>query len=77
MSNPCIRCGKPRIDGKSWEGKSGISIIIYTQTICPDPECQKIVDQQTADRKAKSELLAKGKMEAKLARQKLMATASV
>ncbi len=74
MSNPCINCGKERIDGKTWKGKIGISVITYTQTICPDPKCQKIVDQRTADRKAKSELLAKGKQEAKLAREKLMAT---
>ncbi len=75
MSNPCINCGKERIDGKSWVGKVGVSPITYTQTICPDSKCQKIVDQRTADRKAKSELLAKGKQEAKLAREKLMATA--
>lgn len=75
MSNPCSECGKERIDGKTWKGKVGISVITYTQTICPDPECQKIVDRKTADRKAKSDLLAKGKMEAKLAREKAVATA--
>lgn len=75
MSNPCINCGKERIDGKSWTGKVGVSPVTYTQTICPDPECQKIVDQRTADRKAKSASLIKAKEEAKLAREKLMATA--
>lgn len=75
MSNPCIRCGKPRIDGKSWKEKIGISVLTYTSTICPDPTCQKIVDQATADRKAKSALLERKKMEAKLAREKLIATA--
>lgn len=52
MNNPCIRCGKQRIDGKSWKGKIGISSITYTLTICPDPGCQKIVDQGIADKKA-------------------------
>lgn len=74
MSNPCIECGKERIDGKTWKGNVGISVVTYTQTICPDPKCQKIVDQRTADRKAKSASLIKAKEEAKLAREKLMAT---
>ena len=73
MNNPCIQCGKPRIDGKSWEEKSGVSPITHTQTICPDPDCQKIVDKAIADRKAKSANLIKVKAEAKLAREKLLA----
>lgn len=72
MSNPCVRCGKERVDGKSWQGKTGISPITYTQTICPDRECQKIVDKGIADRKAKSASLLKAKEEAKLARAKLL-----
>lgn len=73
MSNPCIRCGKQRIDGKSWKGKSGISIITYTKTSCPDAQCQKILDQAIADRIAKNDLMIKNKAEAKLAREKLLA----
>lgn len=69
MSNPCIRCGKPRIDGKSWEGKVGSSSITYTMTVCPDDECQKIVEQGIAEKKAKNETLIKAKQEAKLARE--------
>lgn len=45
MANPCIRCGKERIDGKTWRGKVGTSVVIYTSTICPDKDCQKIVDK--------------------------------
>lgn len=73
MNNPCIRCGMQRIDGKSWKGKIGISIITHIQTICPDPKCQKIVDQAIADRKEKSELLNQKKIAAKLEREKLLA----
>lgn len=73
MNNTCIRCGKQRIDGKSWKGKIGISIITHTQTICPDPKCQKIVDQAIADRKEKNELLNQKKIAAKLEREKLLA----
>ena len=76
MNNPCVRCGKPRVDSKSWKGKSGNSLVIYTKTICPDAECQKIVDKGIADRKEKSELLIREKAEAKLAREKLLAAAS-
>lgn len=73
MSNPCIRCGKERLDGKTWTGKSGTSIITYTNTICPDAACQKILDKTIADRIAKNELMIKNKAEAKLAREKQLA----
>lgn len=72
MSNPCIRCGKERVDGKTWQGKAGISTVTYILTICPDASCQKIIDQEIAERRAKSELLIKEKAEAKLAREKLL-----
>lgn len=73
MSNPCVKCGKERIDGKTWVGKVGASSVTYTMTICPDPECQKIVDKGIAERKAKTASLLKIKEEAKLAREKLLA----
>ena len=73
MNNPCIQCGKQRIDGKTWHEKIGIQVITYTSTICPDSDCQKIVDKAVADKKAKSEQLMKAKADAKLAREKLMA----
>ena len=76
MSNPCIICGKQRIDGKSWEQKVGTSIVVHTQTICPDSECQKVVDEGIASRKAKSALLLEEKAKAKLAREKLISSAS-
>lgn len=40
----CVRCGKPRIVLSVKEEKVGNSIITTTETICPDPECQKKVD---------------------------------
>lgn len=73
MSNPCIKCGKKRVDGKSWKGKIGTSVVTYTLTVCPDPECQKIVDQGIADRKTKAVSLLKANAEAKIAREKLLA----
>ncbi len=73
MNNPCIQCGKQRIDGKTWKEKSGMSFITYTSTVCPDADCQKIVEKAMADRKEKSANLIKAKAEAKLAREKLLA----
>ncbi len=73
MSNPCIECGKERIDGKTWKGKVGTSVVTYTQTVCPDSDCQKIVDKGILERRAKSEDLAQKKAKAKLEREKLIA----
>ncbi len=73
MSNPCVKCGRERIDDKSWEGKIGSSVITYTRTICPDSACQKQVDKGIAERKAKTASMLKAKEEAKLAREKLLA----
>ena len=43
-SSPCIRCGKERVVSKVWEEKIDDSVIINTETVCPDPECQKKVN---------------------------------
>lgn len=72
MSNPCIECGKERIDSKTWKGKAGASVVTFIQTICPDPECQKKVDKAIADRKEKSAALIKKKLDAKAAKEKLL-----
>lgn len=43
-SNPCVRCGKERVIVKTWKEKFGDSVIINTESDCPDKECQKKVD---------------------------------
>lgn len=73
MNNPCVRCGRQRIDGRTWKEKVGISVVTYTMTICPDSACQKIVDKAIADRKEKNELINKKKIAAKLEREKAVA----
>lgn len=73
MNNPCVECGKQRIDGKSWEEKSGMSLVTHTQTVCPDSVCQKIVDKAIAERKAKIKNLALKKAQSKLDREKQVA----
>ncbi|MBM3284155.1 hypothetical protein FJY90_08035 [Candidatus Gottesmanbacteria bacterium] len=49
----CIRCGKIRIVASSWKEYIGTSLVTYTNTVCPDPECQKIVDEQLKKKKDK------------------------
>lgn len=51
-TNPCIRCGKPRITTKTWrEGN-----ITYSTTECPDRVCQEIVEREL--KKQKDRLVA-------------------
>ncbi len=45
ITNPCVRCGKQRIDGKTWVDETGYSKITRVTTVCPDPECQAEVDK--------------------------------
>ncbi len=57
-TNPCPRCGKNRVDGKTWTEEvatfSGVSLVTHTQTLCPDPKCQKIVEEKWAIEVTKS-----------------------
>ena len=48
--NKCIRCDKPRVVVKTWTENK----ITYSDFVCPDKECQKIVD---ADLKKKRDRL--------------------
>lgn len=64
-SNPCIRCGKERITSKTWKETVknfiGSTIVTYTETVCPDSDCQKIVEKGLAVQKHKREKLEKDK----------------
>jgi len=44
----CIECGKQRVVVATHEEKVGNSIVVYKETICPDPECQKKVEKTLA-----------------------------
>ncbi|MDO8270218.1 MAG: hypothetical protein Q7T54_06135 [Candidatus Levybacteria bacterium] len=63
--NPCTRCGKERIEGKKWKEEVatffGTSTIIHTDTVCPDKECQKIVEEKLEALKQKSDELKQEK----------------
>lgn len=43
-SSPCIRCGRERVVARIWEEKIDGSLITNTETVCPDPACQKLVN---------------------------------
>lgn len=56
----CIRCGKQRIFSKKWKDQENDrgSVVTHVETICPDAECQKVVDekfQEMRDRRAMAE----------------------
>jgi hypothetical protein len=55
----CIVCGKRRIIVASHEEKIGNSTVIYKETICPDPECQKKVEKVLGKELEKRQLSAK------------------
>lgn len=64
-TNPCTRCGKERVISKAWKEEIttffGVSTILHTDTICPDPECQKIVEEKLEVQKQKSDELKQEK----------------
>lgn len=68
IGNVCIRCGKQRIVVKTWTEHIGVSLIKYSETVCPDPECQKFVDKANTEREEKGKLLASQRAQSKQAR---------
>jgi hypothetical protein len=58
-SNPCSRCGTERVILRTWEEKIGASVVISTEMICPNRDCQKKVDK---DNKADSDKRAAMKL---------------
>lgn len=56
-NNPCIRCGKARIVSSIRQEYVGTSLITYTDTVCPDPECQEKVNEQLLKEREKREKL--------------------
>jgi len=56
-SNPCTRCGKERIVvSTSYEKTQGTTLTIRV-TECPDPDCQKKVDEKLSNEKRRREEL--------------------
>ncbi|PIZ62555.1 hypothetical protein COY16_03955 [Candidatus Roizmanbacteria bacterium CG_4_10_14_0_2_um_filter_39_13] len=72
-NSPCIRCGTQRVVSKVWEEKIDDSVIINTEMVCPDPECQKKVDitnKNRLDKYAAIKLRSEQRVENRKADQK-------
>lgn len=61
----CIRCGKKRIVSKTWTEIINNSEVKFSLTVCPDPECQKIVEQELNQKKEKIIAIQKKSQERK------------
>jgi len=62
VSNPCTRCGKERVLLKKWTEEvagygNNIMKVTRSLNVCPDPECQKIVDAELSVQKKKRDVL--------------------
>lgn len=53
--NPCSRCGKERIMVSVEEEIVNNSKIVTTVMVCPDPDCQKKVEEQLDRERVKRE----------------------
>jgi hypothetical protein len=74
-SNPCIRCGKERIvsETRSQMVGNSQSMVTYINTVCPDKECQKIVDQGILALKEKKDAINLKRAQEKEERAKILA----
>lgn len=67
IQNPCIRCGQERVVKKEWKEKVtnyfGTSIVVHTETICPDKACQKILDERFAKERERLDVMQAAKEE--------------
>jgi hypothetical protein len=55
--NPCILCGKQRIEVKTYKEKVGEFFVTRTLTVCPDENCQKKVESMLAKEKQKRQVV--------------------
>lgn len=53
----CTRCGKERVFKSSYTEKLEKTTIVRTVTICPDPECQKLVEVALAFEETKRKIM--------------------
>lgn len=54
----CIRCGKKRVFFRRWKDKAEGrgAIMTHVESVCPDSECQKLVDEKFAEIRDRREL---------------------
>ncbi|MEN9328540.1 MAG: hypothetical protein RI947_1348 [Candidatus Parcubacteria bacterium] len=66
----CSRCGSERIIFKQWTETVGMSEIVCTQKICPNTECQSLVDKDIKQQKEKKDALERKRNERLVAKKK-------
>lgn len=75
----CVRCGKDRIILKEWdetrETRVGEATVSYTKMVCPDVDCQKIVEETFRVELQKKEHMKKIKVQEDAARKRAIARA--
>jgi aspartate/methionine/tyrosine aminotransferase len=57
--NLCIRCGKQRVVVKTKKEYINSSLVLTTTTVCPDDDCQKIVDAMLNKEKEQRDVINK------------------
>lgn len=65
----CFRCGQKCIFSKTWIEETSGAKITHHVWICPDKECQKIVEQTLKEKREKAELQKRDREEKALARK--------
>lgn len=68
-SNRCTRCGKERIVARTWKEKFDNSVIINTEMVCPDKDCQKKVESENKKQKDKNTAMRLDREERSLSRK--------
>jgi len=55
QGTPCIRCGKMRIFSRTWKERPDNrgNVLTFTESVCPDKDCQKIVSAMFAEKREK------------------------
>lgn len=53
QTTPCVRCGKMRVISKTWTEDN----TTYTNTVCPDADCQKQVEAELLEKSERMESL--------------------
>lgn len=76
--SPCIRCGKIRVVSRVWTEKIDRgNPITHTETVCPDKECQSIVDADFAAKREKKLLLTANREESKQLNKAALAASKI
>lgn len=58
-THPCEKCGKDLKVSRTWEEKvqvyGGESVVTHTESVCPDDDCQKLIDEERRLAREKTE----------------------